>query len=61
MGDLYDSLNSETNQIRVVELVPGRWNDAINCNMRTVSLDEQPSYEALSYVWGIRKTPFLSS
>jgi hypothetical protein len=41
-----------TNQIRVVELVPGRWNDAINCNMRTVSLDEQPSYEALSYVWG---------
>jgi hypothetical protein len=52
MGDLYDSLNSETNQIRVVELVPGRWNDAINCNMRTVSLDEQPSYEALSYVWG---------
>jgi hypothetical protein len=53
MGDLfYNNLRTETNQIRVIELVPGRWTDAINCSMRTVSLDENPSYEALSYVWG---------
>ena len=49
---LYTSLNVQTNQIRIIELLPGRWNDTINCSMRTVSLDEKPGYEALSYVWG---------
>lgn len=40
------------NQIRLLELEPGRWCDAIECNLRYASLDESPQYDALSYVWG---------
>lgn len=46
-------------QIRVAILHPGRFDDEI-----TVSFDvadfapkERPQYEALSYVWGIQKSP----
>jgi Heterokaryon incompatibility protein (HET) len=38
--------------IRILEVLPGRDNDRIVCLMHAASLDEHPSYEALSYVWG---------
>ncbi|KAK8187774.1 heterokaryon incompatibility protein-domain-containing protein [Phyllosticta capitalensis] len=38
---------------RLVELQPGENDDALRCDIKTVSLDEQPQYEALSYIWGI--------
>lgn len=37
---------------RVFELLPGVLGDPITCSLRTASLDEYPSYEAMSYAWG---------
>ena len=39
-------------EIRVVTLAPGKWNERLECTLETVSLDHNPSYETLSYVWG---------
>ena len=39
-------------QIRVLDILPGRWEDEVKCDVRVVSLDENPQYEGLSYVWG---------
>jgi hypothetical protein len=38
--------------IRVLELLPDRQGAPLRCHMREVSLDENPVYEAISYVWG---------
>lgn len=38
--------------IRIMEVLPGQGDDPIVCLMHEASLDENPSYEALSYVWG---------
>jgi Heterokaryon incompatibility protein (HET) len=51
-GFLYQPLNIAERQIRFVILQPGRFNDEVACNMYIVSLDQNPTYEALSYVWG---------
>jgi Heterokaryon incompatibility protein (HET) len=37
--------------IRIIELLP-KLDDQIQCNLHTVSLDDSPYYEALSYRWG---------
>jgi hypothetical protein len=37
--------------IRLVEIAPGAFSDALSISIRTVSLNEQPQFEALSYVW----------
>ena len=42
----------ENREIRVITLAPGKWDDEIACSLKTVSLDDNPSYETLSYVWG---------
>lgn len=50
--------------IRVVFLAPGKWDDRIHCILETVSLDDDPTYETLSYVWGdasIKKSIFLQN
>lgn len=39
-------------QIRLLTIQPGEPEDDIQCSLTTVSLDDQPKYEALSYVWG---------
>jgi hypothetical protein len=42
--------------IRVIELQPGKYDDPIQVEIRSVSLDDaELSYEALSYTWGKRK------
>lgn len=38
--------------IRLLVLQPGRISDEISCTLKIVSLDERPSFEALSYTWG---------
>jgi Heterokaryon incompatibility protein (HET) len=48
----YGKLDPDTNQIRVLELLPSRWSEKISCKIRTISLDDKPVFEALSYVWG---------
>ncbi|KAH7414426.1 heterokaryon incompatibility protein-domain-containing protein [Phaeosphaeria sp. MPI-PUGE-AT-0046c] len=42
----------QTNEIRLIELLPNRSGAQVECRLFTVSLDNVPSYEALSYVWG---------
>lgn len=39
-------------QTRLLQLVPGKWDDPINCVIEPVDLDEKPTYKALSYTWG---------
>jgi hypothetical protein len=38
--------------IRILELLPGSENEALNCRLIYVRLAEKPTYEALSYCWG---------
>lgn len=38
--------------IRILDLLPGKDNDSIECDIRTASLDSDLEYEAVSYVWG---------
>jgi Heterokaryon incompatibility protein (HET) len=47
----YESLRSHSD-IRLLTLLPGNWDDCIRCQLQHTSLDEHPTYEALSYVWG---------
>lgn len=50
---VYTSINPKT-EIRIIELfqpaLPDR--DALHCNLTSVKLSDNPSYEALSYAWG---------
>lgn len=45
-------LQAHLQQIRVVELQPGQWDDRIDCRLTVTSLEVKPEFEALSYVWG---------
>lgn len=47
----HDTLSSP-GLIRLVELLPGGWEDDLRCNIHTISLDTPPTYDALSYSWG---------
>ncbi|KAF2132408.1 hypothetical protein P153DRAFT_285074, partial [Dothidotthia symphoricarpi CBS 119687] len=48
---IYSSQLSGRN-IRIIELLPGEPGDQLACNVAEASLDDPPSYEAISYVWG---------
>ena len=48
----YEKLDARNRGIRVCVLQPGNISDALSCILRTVSLNEDPCYEALSYVLG---------
>ncbi|KAH9218706.1 heterokaryon incompatibility protein-domain-containing protein [Leptodontidium sp. 2 PMI_412] len=52
---LYTPLITERKEIRLVTLCSGNFEDDIFCSLSKVSLDDKPSYEALSYVWGDRR------
>lgn len=51
---IYDvsKVNCSQRETRVIHLLPGPWDDEIRCELHTISLNAQPIYEALSYVWG---------
>ncbi|KAK4446088.1 heterokaryon incompatibility protein-domain-containing protein [Podospora aff. communis PSN243] len=56
------TLNLDKDEIRILTLYPGRWPDSIRCSLRTVRLEDDPHFEALSYAWGdpdIRRPIFL--
>lgn len=42
----------EHHEIRLVVLHPAKWNSPIKCHLIIKCLDEDPDYQALSYVWG---------
>lgn len=58
----YEQLSSPRG-IRVLELQPGPKDEPIICNLKPASLpssltdDESPEYDALSYVWGDKSNP----
>ncbi|KAK0648983.1 heterokaryon incompatibility protein-domain-containing protein, partial [Cercophora newfieldiana] len=50
----YTPLSTKGSEIRVLTLLPspGEPDRPIQCRLRVVSLNNNPEYEALSYVWG---------
>ncbi|KAK0654861.1 heterokaryon incompatibility protein-domain-containing protein [Cercophora newfieldiana] len=59
---LYHSLDTAKGEIRLIELQLGNGDDEeIRCNLKTTTIDDAPSYEALSYTWGSaeNKKPFI--
>lgn len=48
----YAPLNTTTKEIRLLHLPAGKGVEPIRCNLTTVSLQDSPLFEALSYVWG---------
>lgn len=54
----YQPLSSQRNEIRLLQILPVRKFDGLNCgiecNISHVSLDDLPDYDALSYAWGNR-------
>ncbi|KAI1735317.1 HET-domain-containing protein [Xylaria scruposa] len=51
---IYQPLEQGVKSIRVLELLPGVFESDLRGVLRTVALDNKPSYEALSYTWGTR-------
>ncbi|TGO55650.1 hypothetical protein BOTNAR_0240g00070 [Botryotinia narcissicola] len=49
---LYYTLEVSKKEVRLVTLLPGDLPDDIHCTLTTVSLIDEPFYEALPYVWG---------
>ncbi|RAK98188.1 HET domain-containing protein [Aspergillus ibericus CBS 121593] len=49
---MYTKLDPDKRQIRLASILPGRWSESVSCNLKVVSLDDKPKYEALSYTWG---------
>lgn len=49
---MYEPLADSSTSIRLLVLEPGTWDISIRCELRMVSLNTNPSYDALSYVWG---------
>ena len=44
--------NSDSDTIRVIEILPGSGTDLVVCNIKHVQLTSNPHFEALSYDWG---------
>jgi hypothetical protein len=54
---IYEKLNHAKNEIRVLRIDPGRWDDDISCSLKVISLDGlsryvRAKYDTLSYTWG---------
>jgi hypothetical protein len=52
IGAVYTPLDISREEIRIVTVAPGAFEDEIYCHLSTVSLQDNPFYEALSYAWG---------
>ncbi|KAK3642794.1 hypothetical protein LTR56_010620 [Elasticomyces elasticus] len=48
----YQPLDPEQKQIRLLELEPGGYDDPLLARLLSVSLDDMPVYNTISYVWG---------
>ncbi|RSL56805.1 hypothetical protein CEP53_006678 [Fusarium sp. AF-6] len=48
----YEALDPRKREIRLLELYPGKPGSKVVTRLFNVSLDERPSFEALSYTWG---------
>jgi hypothetical protein len=48
----HSPLRDEDSDIRPLNIQPGNGTDRIKCTFVLASLEDKPSYEALSYTWG---------
>ena len=48
----YNKLDAQRREIRLCTLLPGSFDEPVACKLGTVSLDDKPRYESLSYAWG---------
>ncbi|KAK8105642.1 HET-domain-containing protein [Apiospora kogelbergensis] len=58
----YNPLDTRREQIRLLHLLPGSWEDPVSCTTSTVYLSDSTVFESLSYAWGdpsITKDVFL--
>ena len=55
----YSALDESAKEIRLMTLLPGRFEDNISITLETVILTKKhtPQFEALSYVWGSKDKP----
>ncbi|TPX09015.1 uncharacterized protein E0L32_001724 [Thyridium curvatum] len=51
-SSIYGALDDGRSEIRALSLNSGDFDDPISCSLQVVSLQDQPIYRALSYVWG---------
>ncbi|KAK5689682.1 hypothetical protein LTR97_012681 [Elasticomyces elasticus] len=49
---VYRLLKGEEQEIRLLELGPGEYNDVLQAALVTVSVKKLPAYNTISYVWG---------
>ena len=57
----YEPLDPTRRQIRLIRLLTEQaiaWQTTIDCEIFHADLDENPEYEALSYVWGSETRPY---
>lgn len=53
----YTPIVQERHEIRIIIVLRGDFEDDIVCEVKQVSFDDSPTYEALSYTWGERTDP----
>ena len=49
---MYEPLDAELNEIRLLTLYPGKRIDPVTTTIKTVSLENKPLYKTISYAWG---------
>jgi hypothetical protein len=52
LNSIYRALDEICSDIRLLEVIPGSIDAAIECKLSVVSLTDKPAFTALSYVWG---------
>lgn len=55
----YESLDETVQEIRLLKVNPGRYDEPIECMLEHASLSDHPTYETISYCWG-RHAPYES-
>lgn len=55
--DKYDYMPLKANESRLLEIIPGDLADPLELRLHHVSLDDLPTYGALSYTWGLDTDP----
>lgn len=53
----YSSIESENGEIRLLELLPGKYDDPLSLRLLPKKSNEDIEYEALSYAWGTTDSP----
>ncbi|OCK82378.1 HET-domain-containing protein, partial [Lepidopterella palustris CBS 459.81] len=48
----YPQLDETVESIRLIRLEPGSGKDIINCTLESTTLENKPTFDALSYAWG---------